>query len=1201
MQYLSSKASKRLLRPKQRLHLDLRFGEVLTSCRRCSSLQSSLAGRNSRYFTVSGHGVFNKHGVLAFISRSSSSLHLSRASFAKKHDTIPKFLHFTLRHESSLAHGKEKNNGFVASQPYKKFGLENDEEESIPEVVEDFNSMENEIKEESMEKKRRKKTKNPLPSQTIDGKQLTFVEETKVFAELDALIKHGRIHEAIQSFNNHRRRGHKFTVEPYNQLLHGIATHGSWPQVHIMLHTMKSQNIEPNFQTFAALIEACWHQGEQKKLANIIKQMEINGFSAAHIFHKCCLTKYQADAVFSALKSINPDYKVQVPPHTAINTQKSASNLLKRLAEPAHPSVDNDSVLPGLNMNELQHLCNQQIENEVKGYILVPSVEKKRNLSEKEKKRKGLYLKICQDWCEQMTKAIKNELQTGILDQNKKYAAVRSLQGKFIPYLKLVEPEKLSEIVINDVVPILCSQPQGVSVNYICRYLGALVHASYAMKCKKEAGVIAKVKEICNDYLGYAVSINDVAVEKPRDKWQTLEQNATNLASLDISAPIWPYNVKVLVAGVLIDILIRNAKINTEVFSSRLPDVVSALSHGYSSFEGRRFGILKMHPAMARIYKSYLTNQGDIAMETEKVPMLVPPRPWTSVNQGGYLVHPTPIVRTIMDRYQLKDLNEQADDGKLTAIYDSLNYLGTTCWKVNTKILDIMIDIFNGTGDTKLEIFGPDFPPIPKMKTRKDMTEEERQAFLKERKALKKFNSEIFALRMDLLYKLSVANFLRHKLFWLPSNMDFRGRVYPVPPHCSHLGSDVARGMLVFGRGRPLGKDGLDWLKIHLVNLHGSKKKASLKERVEYANEMIEEIMDSADNPMNGRKWWQAGDEPWQCLACCIEITNVIRSPEPAKYVSHLPVHQDGSCNGLQHYAAMGHDKDGAMQVNLIPCEKPQDLYAEVANLVEKKRLADAAQGHNIAMQLEGKVNRKVVKQTVMTIVYGVTFVGGRLQIEKQLRDLNVSNELLFKGSTYLADQVFKSIGELFRSARNIQAWLKVAATQISLTGHCVNWITPLGLPVTQPYHRETTEEIPTPVQNVALTTMFDNTKLPHTKKQKAGFAPNFVHSLDSCHMMLTSLHCQREGIAFASVHDSFWTHASTVPIMSKVCREQFVALHEEPILEDLQKYFQTKFGGKRMTRPLKGQYKAVSRFGNLPAPGSFDLKQVLESIYFFS
>ena len=27
----------------------------------------------------------------------------------------------------------------------------------------------------------------------------------------------------------------------------------------------------------------------------------------------------------------------------------------------------------------------------------------------------------------------------------------------------------------------------------------------------------------------------------------------------------------------------------------------------------------------------------------------------------------------------------------------------------------------------------------------------------------------------------------RDDLFWMPHNMDFRGRVYPVPPHLSHL------------------------------------------------------------------------------------------------------------------------------------------------------------------------------------------------------------------------------------------------------------------------------------------------------------------------------------------------------------------------------------------------------------------------------
>ena len=59
----------------------------------------------------------------------------------------------------------------------------------------------------------------------------------------------------------------------------------------------------------------------------------------------------------------------------------------------------------------------------------------------------------------------------------------------------------------------------------------------------------------------------------------------------------------------------------------------------------------------------------------------------------------------------------------------------------------------------------------------------------KSRQRKKKLFHELFALRMDLLYKLSVSNHFRGKTFWNPNNLDFRGRVYPIAPHCSHIGN----------------------------------------------------------------------------------------------------------------------------------------------------------------------------------------------------------------------------------------------------------------------------------------------------------------------------------------------------------------------------------------------------------------------------
>ena len=84
--------------------------------------------------------------------------------------------------------------------------------------------------------------------------------------------------------------------------------------------------------------------------------------------------------------------------------------------------------------------------------------------------------------------------------------------------------------------------------------------------------------------------------------------------------------------------------------------------------------------------------------------------------------------------------------------------------------------------------------------------------------------------------------------------MDFRGRVYPIPPHLSQMGSDFARSMLTFAQKKPLGAKGLDWLKIHVINLTGFKKKESIENRLKYANEILDKILDSAENPLTVNK-----------------------------------------------------------------------------------------------------------------------------------------------------------------------------------------------------------------------------------------------------------------------------------------------------------------------------------------------------------
>lgn len=403
-----------------------------------------------------------------------------------------------------------------------------------------------------------------------------------------------------------------------------------------------------------------------------------------------------------------------------------------------------------------------------------------------------------------------------------------------------------------------------------------------------------------------------------------------------------------------------------------------------------------------------------------------------------------------------------------------------------------------------------------------------------------------------------------------------------------------------------MGIDGLWWLKVNLANLHGEKAKASLSDRVSFIDENIEHVIDSAKYPLEGHRWWQSAEDPFQALACCKEIQQALEYDNPADYMCHIPIIQDGTCNGLQHYAALGRDTPGAMQVNLIDSDKPQDVYTEVANIVEQYRIKDAQTGDVIAQAVEGLITRKVVKQTVMTIVYGVTNFGANRQIARKLEEEENYSFTKSQLANYITIKIFRAVKSLFTSAREIQEWLKNCAAQISRTDSPVSWETPFGLPVVQPYHKIKRSKTKTGLQQIGMVIQTDETEKVNLNKQRNAFAPNFIHSLDASHMLLTAKRMREFNLTFASVHDSFWTHACDVKTMNQVCREEFVNLHSLPILENLHSSLVEKHGGQKMiSGPYIVQGTKESRkhviIDNLPKKGNLDIKEVLDSTYFFS
>lgn len=77
-------------------------------------------------------------------------------------------------------------------------------------------------------------------------------------------------------------------------------------------------------------------------------------------------------------------------------------------------------------------------------------------------------------------------------------------------------------------------------------------------------------------------------------------------------------------------------------------------------------------------------------------------------------------------------------------------------------------------------------------------------------------------------------------------------------------------------------------------------------------------LQKSTHSPLTSM-FWRDAESPFQFLGAAMELVDALESPNPELFESFIPVHQDGSCNGLQHYAALGRDAFGGSQVNLTP------------------------------------------------------------------------------------------------------------------------------------------------------------------------------------------------------------------------------------------------------------------------------------------
>jgi DNA-directed RNA polymerase len=583
-------------------------------------------------------------------------------------------------------------------------------------------------------------------------------------------------------------------------------------------------------------------------------------------------------------------------------------------------------------------------------------------------------------------------------------------------------------------------------------------------------------------------------------------------------------------------------------------------------------------------------------------PMVVPPVDWTGVEGGGY-VSPAfkalPLVKNATRKH--KELLAQADLG---LVLRSLNAVQRTAWRINTRVLDVMSDVW----ERGLEIAMPNREdrPVPayphghrEAATAKEawanVDPEVKKVWMRSARDTHEKNASTRGKRMGVSAIIAIARELADEpAIYFPHQLDFRGRAYAVPIGLNPQGNDHAKALLTFSEsmGKPiLDAEGAGFLAIDGANRFGFDK-ASLDDRIAWVEERQDQIRYTAENPL-GDLWWAEADEPWRFLAWCFEYAAFL--DHGYGYVTTLPCSADGSCNGLQHFSAMLRDPVGGAAVNLVPHDKPADIYQRVADRVIEKLRTRQEEDWAARGWIDFGINRKITKRPVMVLPYGGTFKSCmgyvRDAVSERIADgqENPFGDELGKQAAKLARDVWDSIGDVVVAAREAMDWLQQCARGASKHGEPVKWIAPSGFPAYQCYMDQSERRVKTRLQgSLVYLTINEDTDQIDGSRQALAVSPNFVHSLDAAAMMLTIGLCLDNGVgAFAMIHDSYGTVAPDMPMLQACLRHAFVDMYEE---HDVLAEF------------VNAQSEAVrADCPQLPPRGDLNIREVLKSDFFFA
>jgi DNA-directed RNA polymerase, mitochondrial len=546
---------------------------------------------------------------------------------------------------------------------------------------------------------------------------------------------------------------------------------------------------------------------------------------------------------------------------------------------------------------------------------------------------------------------------------------------------------------------------------------------------------------------------------------------------------------------------------------------------------------------------------------------------------------------------------------ELPNVVNAVNIMQKTEWVINKPIFDILKHCLDNSFPIGKLPINPKSIPLPPKPF--DIATNEDALKRWKREAHKVHTQRADGKSKFIQFKkiLEVAElFLNYQGMFYPYQLDFRGRIYPKSALMSPQGADYSRSLIKFRFGKKM-EDAFDSFAIAGAGLYGECDKEELSVRLDWVKENSERIISSANLPLK-ENWWQLADKPFCFLAWCFEYRDYALADFSPDFITTLPIQSDCSNSGLQHYSAMMRDEVGGKATNLVPSNKPEDVYKSVAEKVTFKLNEIAKSGispnekftanENIELAnkwLECGIDRKLCKKPVMCLPYSLTQYSCRQYIqdhvEKELLENHKQHGFgkdLFRATHWLTKIVWEAINEVILGAKEIMNFLKKVSRLVANENLPVTWTTPLGLPVFMACYKSKSKRVKTQMgDSIVKLSITSETSDIDTRKVNQSVCPNFIHSLDASCLQLAVVKAYALGVDnFSLIHDSFGTLAPDSKNMAKALREAFCEIYEKDVLANW---------AIEMKQMLS--VKNQKKFPQIPAKGNLDLSKIKQSTFF--